>query len=61
MLTKADINKTVKIKYRRDKNIYHTFTGIVFKVRKQSFTLLVNDEMKVSIGFRNIKEREFIK
>lgn len=60
MLTKADINKIVKVHYKRRKNIEHELTGIVSKVRKQSFILLINNEKPLSIGFRNIKELNYV-
>ena len=48
------LNKHISVKYKRKKDMTHQLSGKVIKVRKASFILLINDELKISIGIRNL-------
>lgn len=45
-------NKFCEVVYKRTENIQHTVFGRITNVKKHSVTLLINDEKKISIGYR---------
>lgn len=50
------LNKTIRIRYKRKKDMEHELVGKVIKYRKASFIIRVNDELNIPIGYRNIVE-----
>lgn len=58
---KNSLGKKVYICYKRKKDMPFHVNGQIIKVRKSSIRLLIDDELSISIGFRNIKETLFHK
>lgn len=57
---KGSDTKLVFVKSRRSKHNNWEHHGRVLKVYKNSVSLLINDERKINIGFRNIKKIVFL-
>lgn len=55
-LAKQGFNKFVKVIYKRTEDNIHTYHGKIIKLKRDSFILLLNNELSVDIGLRNIKE-----
>lgn len=53
-------NRKIRVKYMRKREVRHTLVGVILNVRKSSIIILQEDNLKVNIGFRNIKESLFL-
>ena len=53
-------NRRIDVIYKRKRDLTHNLVGRVLKTRKSSLILIVNDELKVNIGYRNIKRSFYL-